>query len=116
MKSIFFAFLMLVGCATSNPEPLVVPPSAPQRPAQLQHVKYTSGDCAVFNEAKANAKGKHTDGTIMFILGYMRGDPRVNAPFKYAIIMKHPKMDEPTKFTAVIKVFDEDTDKVPCPK
>lgn len=118
MKALFFAVMMLVGCATTAPVAAPAPVPAPQKPAQVQKYKYTTGDCVKFNSAVMAKKGKKTDGTVMFILGYMRAqnNPKQNTAVRYAVVMAHPRMDEPTYFNAVIKVFDEETDKVACPK
>lgn len=96
-----------MGCSTTDD----LLPTRSQAYGEKLH-KYRSGDCVRFNETQMKKQGKTTDGTPMFVLGFQR-EPM---PIRYVVVMKHSRIDQPVQFTAVIKVFDRDTDKIECPK
>lgn len=106
MKKIFL-LLLLVGCASTHE----LLPAGPQMSKGKSH-KYSAGDCVRFNKQEMKKQGKKTDGTPMFVLGFQR-EP---LPIRYVVVIKHPRLDQPVQFTAMIKVFDRDTDKIECPK
>ncbi len=117
MKKLLVLFLFLCSCATSNDVLAVKPTETIVASKEEPKRKYKAGDCAKFNKAAMAKKTKQkVDGTIMFILGAKRDRPGENVAVKYVVIMQHPRMKEPVEFTANIKVFDADTDKVECPK
>lgn len=116
MKKFLILLAFLTGCATTNHDVLPKPEPVAEVAKPAPAYKYRPGDCVRFNAKKMAAKGLKSDGTIMFILGVKRADPKVNKPELYVALIKHKRIKEPTEFTAFVKVFDRDTDKVACPK
>lgn len=102
MKSLLTICLFLVNCSTTQ--------AVVKKPTYQP--KYTTGECVRFNKEVMRKKGKKVDGTVMFIRGFKKHPTKHT--WEYVVLIDHPRMDKPYEFTAVIKVFDADTDKVLC--
>lgn len=106
MLKIFLICLFVIGCShTDYNDSYGYPAATPG--------KYIANDCVRFNEKEMKKQGKRTDGTPMKIIGYRRS---TDGQLKYLVSIHHKRIDRPVEFTAVIKVFDRDTDKIECPK
>lgn len=110
MRVLLFVCLFVANCTTTKKS---IPTYIKNTTKPITYKsKYTLGECVKFNKEAMRKKGLKTDGTIMFIRGFQ--EHPVKHTMEYLVLIDHHKMDKPYEFTAVIKVFDADTDKVPC--